>query len=120
MRALQVAIGLAGMVPVVAGAAGALDPALLDLVGRPQTVTHISYLSGLLLGIGLAAWSCIPAIETKASRLTLLTFIVVVGGLARLVAAVRLGIWTPWVIGPLMMELGVTPAIWLWQRRLSR
>jgi len=107
-------------VPVGAGILGALNPGLLDLAGRPQTVTHIAYLSGLLLGIGLAAWSTIPAIETKTGRLTLLTFLVVIGGLARLVTAARLGVWTPWVTGPLVMELGVTPALWLWQRRLSR
>jgi Domain of unknown function (DUF4345) len=119
-RALQVAVALAGLVPVTAGAAGALNPAILDLAGRSQTMTHAAYLSGLLLGIGLAFWSLIPAIEKQGRMFTLLTAIVFLGGLARLFTAARLGVWTPAVIWPLAMELGVTPALWLWQRRLSR
>jgi hypothetical protein len=120
VRALQCVVAIAGLVPVAAGAAGALDPALLDLVGRPQALTHAAYLSGLLLGIGLGFWSTIPAIQRKSGRFGPLTAIVVVGGLARLFAAFRLGVWTPEVVWPLGMELGITPALWLWQRRVGR
>jgi hypothetical protein len=112
---------MAGLVPVLAGAWGAGDPGALDLISAlPQTVTHAAYLSGLLLGIGLGFWSCIPAIENKTGRFTLLTLLVVLGGLARLLAAIRLNAWTPLVMGPLIMELVVTPAICLWQRRVAR
>ena len=86
---------------------------------QPQTVTHAAYLSGLLLGIGLGFWSCIPAIESKTGRFTLLTALVVMGGLARLLAAIRLSAWTPLIIGPLVMELVVAPALCLWQRRVA-
>jgi hypothetical protein len=119
-RALQVAVAIAGLVPVTAGAAGAFDPTLLELAGSPQTLSHAAYLSGLLLGIGVAFWSTIPAIETKSGRFGLLAAIVMLGGLARLFTAARLGIWTPSVAWPLVMELGVTPALWLWQRRVAR
>ncbi len=119
-RALQVAVAIAGLVPVTAGAAGAFDPTLLELAGSPQTLSHAAYLSGLLLGIGVAFWSTIPAIETKSGRFGLLAAIVMLGGLARLFTAVRLGVWTPSVAWPLVMELGVTPALWLWQRRVAR
>jgi hypothetical protein len=119
-RALQVAVAIAGLVPVTAGAAGAFDPTLLQLAGSPQALSHAAYLSGLLLGIGLAFWSTIPAIDTKSGRFALLAAIVVLGGLARLFTAVRLGVWTPSVTWPLVMELGVTPALWLWQWRVSR
>jgi hypothetical protein len=119
-RPLQIAVAIAGLVPVTAGAAGAFDPTLLELAGSPQTLSHAAYLSGLLLGIGVAFWSTIPAIDTKSGRFGLLAAIVVLGGLARLFTAVRLGVWTPSVAWPLVMELGVTPALWLWQRRLAR
>ncbi len=76
----------------------------------PQSLTHIAYLSGLLLAIGLGFWSTIPAIETRGGRFTLLTALVVLGGLARLATAIRLGSWSLGVTGPLVMELGVTPA----------
>ena len=119
-RALQIAVAVAGLVPVGAGAVGAFDPALLDLTGSAQSQTHAAYHSGLLLGIGLGFWSTLPAIERHGARFTLLTFVVALGGLARLLLALRLNIWTLAVTGPLIMELGVTPALWLWQCRLAR
>jgi hypothetical protein len=119
-RALQGIVAIAGLVPVLAGAVGAYDPGALDLTSTlPQSVSHAAYLSGLLLGIGLGFWSCIPAIESKTGRFTLLSLLVVVGGLTRLLAAIRLNAWTPLVIGPLVMELVVTPALCLWQMRVA-
>jgi hypothetical protein len=119
-RALQFAVALAGLVPVVAGVAGAFDPMLLDFAGPSQSLTHAAYLSGLLLGIGLGFWSTIPAIAHKGAQFGLLAAIVMLGGSARLVAAARLGVWTPSVTMPLGMELAVTPLLWLWQRRVAR
>ena len=118
-RALQVAVALFALAPLTGGVLGAFNPAFLDLGGSPQSQTHAAYLSGLLLGIGLGFWSAIPAIETKSGRFALLTGLVVLGGLARLLAALRLGIGTPLVMGPLVMELVVTPALCLWQRRVA-
>jgi hypothetical protein len=117
-RLLQIAVAAAGLVPVAAGALGALRPELL-LSGPPHALTHGAYLSGLLLGIGLAFWSLIPAIERQGRVFALLTGLVVLGGLARALAAARLGAWNLSVELPLVMELAVTPALWLWQRRVS-
>ena len=117
---LQTAVALGGVLPVAAGGAGILNPMLLDLTAWPQTSTHTAYLSGLLLGIGLGFWSTIPKIEHQGGRFALLTAIVAVGGLARLLTAIRLGVWTYSVTGPLVMELAVTPALWLWQRQVAR
>ncbi len=103
---------------MAAGLTGALNPAALAFAGALQSLSHAAYLSGLLLGIGLGFWSLVPAIERQTRAFTLLTAIVVVGGLARLVLALRLGVWTGGVAFPLVMELLVTPALCLWQRRL--
>jgi len=119
-RLLQAVVAVAGLVPVLGGALGALRPELLDLTGPPHALTHAAYLSGLLLGLGLGFWSLIPAIETRGHAFGLLTLLVVVGGLARALTAARLGAWGLSVILPLVMELGVTPALWLWQRRVAR
>jgi hypothetical protein len=119
-RALQIAIAIAALVPVAAGILGITRPGFLDLTGTPASLTHAAYLSGLLLGIGLGFWSAIPAIEAQGGRFTLLTALVMVGGLARLVAAIQLDVWNLAVILPLAMELGVTPALWLWRRRVGR
>jgi hypothetical protein len=118
-RALQIAIALAGLVPVLAGLTG-MVPAELGLSGDAPSLTHAVYLSGLLVGIGLAFWSLIPSIEQRGEAFGLLAAIVVIGGLARLIAAVRLNIWTPSVTAPLAMELLVTPALWLWQRQTAK
>jgi hypothetical protein len=118
-RLLQFFVAVAGLVPVAAGAAGALRPDFLDLVTTPSAATHAAYLSGLLLGIGLGFWSTIPAIERHRTRFSLLTGIVVLGGLARLYTAIRLGVWAPTVSLPLLMELVVTPGLWFWQHRVA-
>jgi hypothetical protein len=118
-RALQVAVVIAGLVPVTAGALGALRPELLDLAGPPHALTHLSYLSGLLLGIGLCFWSLVPGIERQGRAFSLLAGIVVVGGLARGLLALRLGTAGLSVLLPLAMELGVTPLLWAWQRRVA-
>ena len=88
-RALQIAVALAGLVPLTAGALGILAPTVLGLHGDRAALTHAAYLSGLLLGIGLAYWSLIPDIEKRSGPFTLLTAIVFVGGLARLSMALR-------------------------------
>src|SRR5690348_11745562 len=108
-RLLQIAVALAGLAPLIAGALGVLDPGRLGLYGDRNAVAHASYLSGLLLGIGLAYWSLIPDIERRGGAFSLLTAIVVGGGLARLYAAFRMGIWAPGITLPLAMELVVTP-----------
>lgn len=120
-RWLQYAVAVAGIVPVGAGLTGALLGA--GLTGDRIGVTgdsHYRYLSGLLLGIGLIAWSCIPAIEEKSGRLQLITLIVVVGGLSRLTGLALTGIPSLPMILAIGMELVVTPLICLWQLRVGR
>ena len=119
-RALQFSVGLAALVPVSAGIVGVVTPRLLALAGPPPALTHVSYLSGLLLGIGLGFASLIPNIERQGRAFGLLTGIVALGGLARLALAAREGAWTLSVVLPLAMELGVTPLLWAWQRRVAR
>jgi len=117
-RLLQIAVAVAGLVPVAAGALGAFRPELL-IAGPAHALTHGAYLSGLLLGLGLVFWSLIPTVEDQGRVFGLLTLVVVVGGLARAFTAFRLGAWSLSVELPLVMELAVTPALWLWQRRVS-
>jgi hypothetical protein len=119
-RALQILILLAGIVPVFGGGAGAVlgEAAFGPWAGAGED-SHMRYLSGLLLAIGLAFWACVPAIERRGETVRLLTAIVVVGGLARLGGLLAVG--DPgrmrWA---LVMELGVTPLICLWQWRVAR
>ncbi len=119
-RALQIAILLAGLVPVIGGGAGALmgQAAFGPWAGAAED-SHMRYLSGLLLGIGLVFWGCVPAIERRGGVVRLLAGIVVIGGLARLGGVLTRG--DPgrmhWA---LVMELVVTPLLCLWQARIAR
>lgn len=118
---LQVAVAIAGGVPVAAGMAGALwGPAVLDPSPVASLDSHFRYLSGLLLAIGLAYWSVIPRIELAGSRFGLLTLIVVCGGFFRALGMLITGPSDPWMLTALTMELVVTPALYLWQGRVAR
>ena len=119
---LQFTIALAGFVPVSAGFAGAiLGSAMAGEVAYDASLdSHVRYLSGLLLGIGLAFWESIPQIERRTDRVRLLTLLVVLGGLVRLIGILRVGVPGHAMIFGLCMELVVTPLICLWQSRVAR
>ena len=120
-KLLQVAVAVCGGAPVAAGLAGALfGPAMLDPSGGAGLDSHFRYLSGVLLAIGLAYWSTIPRIELAGSRFALLTLIVVCGGFFRAIGLLITGPSDPWMVGALIMELLITPALYLWQGRIAR
>ncbi len=117
---LPVAIRLAALVPILAGAGGAISGAgFLGEAAGPATGSHLRYLSGLLLGLGLCFWSTVPDIETKTGRFRLLTLLVVIGGLARLLGLAVTGVPSFFMLGGLAIELVVTPVLCLWQTRIA-
>lgn len=119
---LQAAVAIGGLVPVSAGIAGILaGPGLVTT--QPPTVpldSHFRYLSGLLLGIGVAFWTTIPHLERRTGRFRLLTSLVVAGGVGRLVGIVQHGAPSGPMLGGLAMELLVTPLLCLWQAAIAR
>jgi hypothetical protein len=120
VAALQVAIGIFGLVPVAAGLAGAV--AGFDMLGEGVSISadsHFRYLSGLLLAIGLLFWSSIPRIERQGRLVRTLTAIVFVGGLARLGGVILVGEPPAPMLFGLAMELVVTPLVCLWQSRIA-
>ena len=114
-RAAQAGFAVAGIVPVVAGLWGVFQP-LEGSVGSQVNLGR--YLSGLLLAIGLAFWAAIPDIENQASRIRLLTGLVVTGGCCRLLGVILGDPLSLPVLGALAMELAVTPLLCVWQSRL--
>jgi hypothetical protein len=120
-RLLQRVVGVAALVPVVAGLSGVLFG--FELTGdRNPSVSadsHFRFLSGLLLGIGLCFWSTLPAIEEKTSFFRFLTLIIVLGGFARLLGLWITGIPSLFMLLALGMELVVTPVLCLWQTRVA-
>ncbi len=120
-RLLQIAVAIASLVPIAAGATGVvLGPAMVDGAIAPVTAdSHYRYLSGLLFGIGCAFMTTVPAIETHRTRFRILTVIVVIGGLGRLLSLALRGYPSKSMIFGLIMELAVTPALALWQSRIA-
>lgn len=125
-RCLQAAVAVAALVPISAGLAGVLlgsqmagTLAIADGFRAVSLDSHVRYLSGLLLGIGLAFWSFIPTIERRTTEARLLTAIVFLGGLARLYGALRMGLPSGPMTFGLVMELVVTPLLCLWQARVA-
>ena len=115
-RMLQVVVAVAGLVPVAAGLWGVMGG--VRAAGAADA-SQVRYLSGLLLGIGLVFWACIPTIERRGPVVRVLGALVVVGGLSRLAGLLATGLG-PGVALPLVMELGVTPLIVLWRERVDR
>jgi len=120
-RLLQIAIAVAGLIPVTAGMWGGLKGiVMLGYWGDAAVDSHFRYLSGLLLAIGVAYWTTIPEIERQGARFGLLTVIVVTGGFFRAVGMVIDGSPGPIMTGALIAELTITPLLYLWQLRVAR
>ncbi|WP_419952495.1 DUF4345 domain-containing protein [Methylobacterium sp.] len=121
-EALQRVVAVAAIIPVASGLFGILFG--LGGVGGNSLAqisadSHFRYLSGLLMGIGILFWSCVPAIETKSRLFRFLTLVVALGGLARLLGLYLTGLPSAVMLGALIMELVVTPLLCLWQMRVA-
>ena len=115
---LPLAVRLAALVPILAGGAGALlGPDALGEAAGPATASHLRYLSGLLLGLGLAAAWCAGDLRRRGGVFSALCALVVLGGAARLLGLLLDGPPPLPHVLALGMELGVVPALWAWSRR---
>ncbi len=121
-RALQVSILIGCIVPITAGLRGVIKGPMM--MGAPEGLAgldgHFRYLSGILLAIGLGFVSTVPRIEAQGARVRVLAFLVVVGGCGRLLSLIIDGVPSRGMVFALIMELAVTPALALWQARVSR
>lgn len=117
-RALQVVMAMACLVPIVAGAVGIWrGTSWLDDTGADLD-SHFRYLSGLLLGIGLAFAMCIPRVETNTVIVRLLTLIVIAGGVGRAIGF-KHAVPSAGMCAALVMELVIAPLLCLWQSRIA-
>ena len=124
-RLLQAAVALGCLSPFYFGLKGAIEgPAMLAGVdpgqSAPDLISHYRYLSGLFLGLGLVLASCVPRIERATARFRWAAGAIVVGGLAR---ALGFALGDAPSLGhqlALGAELGLTPALVLWQGRVAR
>ncbi|WP_375465697.1 DUF4345 domain-containing protein [uncultured Methylobacterium sp.] len=120
-QALQRVVAVAAIMPVAAGLYGVLF-GVNGLEGGVPNVSadsHFRYLSGLLTGIGILFWTCVPGIEGKSRLFRFLTLVVVLGGLARLLGLYLTGLPSLTMLAALGVELGLTPLLCLWQARVA-
>jgi hypothetical protein len=119
-KLLQIAFALAGLVLVGFGLAGVFFGAnFMDLTGNVVMDSYIRFLKGMLLAIGLVYWSSIPDIERHGERISLITFILVLGAVPRLMAVIGHGVPTIGILIGLAGELILAPLLWLWQRHVA-
>lgn len=82
--------------------------------------SHVRYLSGLFLALGIAFWTTVPGIARKTARFRLLAALVVAGGLARLLSLLVSGVPSAGHLAGLGLELVIVPLLVLWQARIAR
>ncbi len=121
-RLLQATVVVSALVPILAGAAGVMRGLAAFAPGLAPSLdgdSHVRYLSGLLLAIGLGFLSTVPSIEVQGDRFRLLTGLVLIGGLARLYGLAHNGVPSLGMEAALIMELLVTPGLALWRERIG-
>lgn len=122
-RLFQIVVWIATLVPLSAGAAGiGLGPRMMKHLAstNPDLESHFRYLSGLLFGIGVAFAFSAAQPERRAGLFRALGFIVIAGGLARLLGVLLAGWPGAGDIFGLAMEVVTVPLLLLWLRRIER
>lgn len=120
-RLLQATIAVLAMLPVFAGLAGVATGAgfLGEETAPTDLDSHVRFLSGFFLAVGIAWYSCIPAIEKKTERIRLLAILTFAGGLARLYSLLIAGVPSAGHVLGLGMELAVVPCLVVWHGRVA-
>jgi hypothetical protein len=119
-KLLQIAFGLAGLAAVGFGLAGVLVGTMFTGLSDDVVIdSYVRFLKGMTLAIGFVYWSAIPDIERHTERVSLVTFILVGGAFARLLAVVSHGVPTMGILFSLVGELIFVPLLWLWQRHVA-
>ena len=119
-KLLQMAVAVAGFAGVTLGLTGVLFGTLYaDLSGDVVLDSYVRFGKGVLLAIGLVYWSCIPKVEQRADRISLVTIILVFGTLSRLLSVVGHGVPTLGIVLNLIAGLILVPLLWLWQRHVA-
>jgi hypothetical protein len=119
-KLLQAAVAMAGLVGVILGLTGVLFGTMhTDLSGDVVLDGYVRFGKGVLLALGLVYWSCIPQIERHGERISLVTFILVLGAVPRLIAVIGHGVPTIGILISLAGELIFAPLLWLWHQHVT-
>ena len=124
-RALQVLTALLALIPVATGVLGLLgvrDPlyAGLGLPDAPLLDTNLRFYSGVWLGLGLALWWVVPAIERRETVFRAAWGGIFLGGIGRTLSLAFIG-WPPLpFVAVIALELVGAPVFVWWQARVAQ
>jgi Flp pilus assembly protein TadB len=119
-KLLQIAVAFAGLIGVSFGLAGVVfGIAFTDVFDDGTVDSSVRFYKGMLLATGVIYWSCIPGIERRGERMSLVTFILVCGAASRLMAVIGHGVATLGILVSLIAGLILVPLLWLWQRHVA-
>ena len=123
-RALQIVTGLLGVVPLVTGLLGLMgvaDPFYVAIGVPPIVVldTNLRFYSGIWLGLGLAFFWLIPAVQKQTVLFRVLWGMIFIGGIGRLLSMMLLA-WPPVsFVAFTALEIAGAPLFIWWQSRVS-
>ena len=118
---LQIATAFSALVLLGLGLCGvALGVQFLHGVGSITVDNYFRLLSGMMAGMGVVLLASIPHVERYRERFGILTFMIMLGGLAELYAVVLHGVPSVGAMFGLFMSLIYAPLLWLLQRHVAR
>lgn len=117
---LQLATAFSALVLLGVGLSGVvLGVQFMHGVGTVTVDNYFRLLSGVLAGMGAVFLVSIPHVERHRERFSILTFMIVLGGLAHVYSVSLHGIPSIGTLFGLFMELIYAPLLWLLQRRVA-
>ena len=118
---LQIATAFSALVLLGLGVSGVLlGVQFMHGVGTITVDNYFRLVSGMLVGMGLVLLVSIPHVERHGERFGILTFIIVLGGLAELYSVLLHGIPSIGTLFGMFMTLIYAPLLWLLQRHVAR
>ncbi|GIG93283.1 DUF4345 domain-containing protein [Plantactinospora endophytica] len=116
-------LGLLATVAVASGLAGMLvGPAALPGAGPVDATVDsgFRYANAFWFAAGAVAWWAVPRVERATAPLRLVLGAVILGGIARLLAALASGWPHPVYLGALAVELVLVPLVLVWQAEVAQ
>jgi hypothetical protein len=124
-RPLQVTTAVLGLVPVITGVItllGIHDP-IYASAGLPASAlldSNLRFFGGVWLGLGLAIFWLVPAIERQGLLFRVIWGAIFLGGIGRLLSMILLGFPPAPFIGFTALEVVGAPLFVYWQHRVAR
>jgi Domain of unknown function (DUF4345) len=123
-RPLQITMAVLGAIPVITGILtmlGLSDPlyASAHLPANVLLDSNLRFFGGTWLGLGLAVWWLVPAIEKHGSTFRILWGMIFLGGIGRAISMIYAGLPPAPFIGFTLLELLGAPLLIAWQYRIE-